>query len=90
MDGLTDRFQEFAEHWLEGEEETELCDVSKIHIVPMAFFTATDDHTCPHRYAVRYIRQIQSETVRIDVEGANHQYFHTLANSDWFMENLIA
>ena len=90
MDGLTDRFQEFADEWLEGVEETALVDVSLIDKVPMSFFTATRDQTCPHRIAGKYIPQVQSETVQIDVEGENHQYFHTRANSDWFMENLIA
>ena len=90
MDGLTDRFQEFADEWLEGVEETALVDVSLIDKVPMSFFTATRDQTCPHRIAGKYIPQVQSEHVQIDVVGENHQYFHTRANSDWFMENLIA
>ena len=58
MNGETNRFQEFANDWLEGEEETELVDVSKINKVPMAFFTATRDDVCPHIYANRYIPQI--------------------------------
>ena len=55
----------------------------------MAFFTATRDEVCPHRTAGKYIPQIQSETVQIDVEGEGHQWFHTGANTDWFMTNLI-
>ena len=43
MNGLTDRFQEFAPNWLDGETEMPLVDVSQIKTVPMAFFTATND-----------------------------------------------
>lgn len=43
MNGLKDRFQEFAPNWLDGEEKAPLVDVSNIKHVPMAFFTATKD-----------------------------------------------
>ena len=66
-----------------------LVDVSNIKKVPMAFFTATNDEVCPRKYAMRYIPQIQSETTQIDVEGEGHQWFHTGANTEWFMDNLI-
>jgi len=49
MNGETDRFQEFAPNWLDGEEQMPLVDVSQIKNVPMAFFTATNDQVCPHR-----------------------------------------
>ena len=65
-----------------------MVDLSNIKIVPISMFTATDDHTCPYDVALEYIPKIQSETVRIDVEGVDHDYFHTVANSDWFMRNL--
>lgn len=89
MNGLTDRFQEYADNWLDGETQTALVDVSKIKKVPMAFFTATKDQVCPRKYAMKYIPQIQSETTQIDVEGEGHQWFHTGANTPWFMDNLI-
>ena len=73
--GLTNRFQEFPEHWLDGETETDLVDVSRIRRVPMAFFTATHDEVCQHKVASKYIAQIQSDTVQIDVEGEGHLYF---------------
>ena len=41
MNGLKDRFQEFAPNWLDGEEITDLVDVSKIKTVPMTFFVGT-------------------------------------------------
>ena len=65
-----------------------MVDLSNIKIVPISMFTATDDHTCPHDVALEYIPKIQSETVRIDVEGVGHDYFDKEANSDWFMSNL--
>lgn len=52
-------------------------------------FTATNDNTCPHDTAMKYIPQIGSETTRIDVEGWDHDYFHSGATSEWFMTNLI-
>ena len=58
MNGLTDRFQEFADNWLAGEEETPLVDVSQIKKVPMAFFVASDDEICKPRVARKYIPQI--------------------------------
>mmetsp|Transcript_1287 Transcript_1287/g.1734 ORF Transcript_1287/g.1734 Transcript_1287/m.1734 type:complete len:181 (+) Transcript_1287:276-818(+) len=47
MNSLTDRFQEFAPDWLDGQETMPLVDVSQIKQVPMAFFTATRDQVCP-------------------------------------------
>lgn len=43
-----------------------------------------------HKTAGKYIPQIQSETVQIDVQGEGHLWFTDSANTDWFMENLIA
>ena len=63
--------------------------LENIQHVPIAMFTATDDHTCPHATALEYIPRIGSQTTRIDVEGVDHDYFYTKANSDWFMTNLI-
>ena len=45
---------------------------------------------CQHKVAGKYIPQIQSETVQIDVVGVDHFWFGDSANTDWFMENLIA
>jgi len=87
--GDMQRFQEPADHWLEGELLTDMVEMSNIKIVPISMFTATGDTTCPHDVALEYIPKIQSKTVRIDVEGVNHDYFHSVANSDWFMTNLI-
>ena len=55
----------------------------------MSFFVATRDQFCPHWTAKKYIKQIESETVTIDVKGVGHEWFHTGANSDWFMKRLI-
>ena len=90
MNGLTDRFQEFAPNWLAGETQMPLVDVSKVKQVPIAFFTATNDEVCPHRVAGKYIPLFQSETVQIDVQGEGHLWFSHSANTDWFMQNLIA
>ena len=49
MNGLTDRFQEFDDIWLEGDTETTLVDVSQIKQVPMTFFIGTKDQTCPQK-----------------------------------------
>ena len=46
MNGIKDRFQEFADNWLGGEETTPLVDMSLITEVPIAFFTATNDNVC--------------------------------------------
>jgi pimeloyl-ACP methyl ester carboxylesterase len=89
MNGLTDRFQEFAYYWADGITETTLVDVSNIKQVPIAFFTATNDEVCPHKTANLYIPQFQSETTQIDVEGEGHLWFASYANTDWFMVNLI-
>ena len=58
MNGLTDRFQEFDDAWLDGEHETALVDVSNIKKVPMTFFVGTADEVCPHKAAMKYIPQI--------------------------------
>jgi len=75
MNGVAQRFQEFDDDWLTGQLEAELVHVSNIKTVPISMFTATDDTCCPHAIAMEYIPQIQSETVRIDVEGKTHDYF---------------
>ena len=67
MNGIKDRFQEFADNWLGGEETTPLVDMSLITEVPIAFFTATDDNVCPHAVAAKYIPLFKSKTVQIDV-----------------------
>lgn len=90
MNGLTDRFQEFADHWLDGVTETPLVEMSNIKQVPMSFFVGTKDEVCMHKTAMKYIPQIQSATNYIDVEGKTHGYFASEANDAWFMENLIA
>jgi len=89
MNGLTDRFQEFANNWLDGETETDLVPMSNIKQVPMSFFVGTLDEVCPHKTAMKYIPQIQSKTNYIDVKGKTHGYFASHANDEWFMTNLI-
>lgn len=90
MNGLTDRFQEFAPNWLDGEETMPLVEMSNIKQVPMTFFVGTLDDVCPHHTAMKYIPEIQSQTNYFDVQGEGHSYFASRANDDWFMENLIA
>lgn len=92
MNSIAKRFQEKVEDedWLSGTYENDLVDLGNIKIVPISMFTATEDSTCPYEVALEHIPLIQSQTVRIDVEGVDHDYFHSVANSDWFMENLIA
>ena len=58
MNSFTDRFQEFAENWLEGEEIMPLVEMSNIKKVPMSFFVGTEDELCPHQTAMEYIPQI--------------------------------
>ena len=47
MNGIVDRFQEFATNWENGEYITDLVPIENIKQVPIAMFTATDDQTCP-------------------------------------------
>ena len=89
MNGLTDRFQEYAPNWLDGETETDLVEMSNIKQVPMTFFVGTHDEVCMHKTAMKYISQIQAPTNYIDCEGKTHGYFASDANDDWFMQNLI-
>lgn len=89
MNGVTNRFQEFAPNWLDGETKTELVEMSNIKQVPMTFFIGTEDTVCKHETAMEYIPQIQSKTNYIDCEGKTHFYFANAANDDWFMQNLI-
>ena len=53
-------------------------------------FIATEDSLCPYQTALNYIPLIQSETNIVEVPGVDHDYFGTVANSDWFIENLTA
>ena len=62
MNGITDRFQEFAPNWLEGEETTDLVEMSNIKTVPMTFFVGTEDSLCPRDIALKYIEKIESPT----------------------------
>ena len=89
MNGTVKRFQEFATRWEDRVHETDLVQLENIDQVPIAMFTATKDSTCPYDVALEHIPRIGSETTRIDVEGVDHDYFHTVANSEWFMTNLI-
>lgn len=88
--GSVDRFQEFADHWLDGVHKTDLVDVSKISKVPMAFFVGTNDQVCQHKVALNYISQMNTQTTVIDVKGEGHLYFCERAYDDWFMQQLIA
>ena len=64
--------------------------LENIKKVPIAMFTATEDQTCPYSTALAHIPRIKSQTTRIDVLGVDHDYFHSEANSDWFIEQLVA
>ena len=88
---LLGRFQERTpdSEWLLGHYESELVHLENIKKVPIANFVGTEDNICPHATALKYIPQIGSETVTIDVNGKDHFYFGN-ANDDWFMENLVA
>ena len=90
MNGYVKRFQEYATSWDQGEYETPLVALENITEVPMALFTATKDNTCHYDVALEHIARIGSKTTRIDVEGYDHDYFDKYANSDWFMEQLVA
>ena len=90
MNGVEDRFQEFDYEWDQRHYQTEMVHLENIQKVPISMFTATDDMTCPYDTASKYIPMIGSETVRIDVPGETHDYFHEDASSEWFMEQLIA
>ena len=48
----TNRFQEFAPNWEQGEKETDLIDLAGIDKVPIAIFAGTADQTCPYERAV--------------------------------------
>ena len=89
MNGITKRFQEYGDQWLEGQLETDEVNLGNIKTVPIAMFTGTEDQVCLHDVALEYIPKIQSHTVRIDVKGKGHDYFWQQANSNWFMSNLI-
>jgi len=89
MNGVMKRFQEFATDWDTEVYETDLVMLENITQVPIAMFTATKDGTCPYDVALEHIPRIGSKTTRIDVEGVDHDYFRSVANSDWFMTNLI-
>lgn len=88
MNRVTRRFQEYADKWSEGKTEMPLVSLESIKKVPITMFIGTLDTICPHKTAVEHIPRIGSSTKRIDVEGASHLYFSTVANSDWFMSNL--
>ena len=62
MNGVADRFQEKVsdKDWLAGTYEAEFVDISAIQKIPISMFTATDDTTCPHATAMKYIPQIGS------------------------------
>ena len=47
----TDRFQEFAPNYSEGERETALIDLASIDKVPISMFVGTADGTCPYARA---------------------------------------
>ena len=88
MNGITKRFQEYGDQWLEGQLQTDEVSLGNIQTVPISMFTGTEDQVCPHDVALEYIPRIQSKTVRIDVQGKDHNYFWYEANDDWFMTNL--
>jgi len=90
MNGIEERFQEFDYEWDKRHYTTEEVHLGNIQKVPITMFQGTEDGTCPYDTATKYIPQIGSETLRIDVPGETHGYFHTTANDDWFMEQLIA
>jgi len=90
MNGIEDRFQEFAENWNDGVRKTDEIDVSKIDTVPMAFFSGTRDMVCTNSQGKKYTGMITAEVTNFyDVEGQNHDYFSSMANDDWFMSRLI-
>jgi len=66
-----------------------LVDVSLIDKVPFAFFTDVNDQVCLHETANEFIPKFKTQTTQIDVPDADHYWFVTKANSDWFIQNLI-
>ena len=55
MNGIVQRFQEYADGWLDGDLETEMVHLDNIKVVPIAMFTATDDQICSYDVALEYI-----------------------------------
>jgi|Transcript_23554 hypothetical protein len=89
MNGVMKRMQEFPKHWRLGLHRSKLVPLENIKQVPIAMFIASEDTSCLPSVAQEHIPRIGSEVTVIDVEGAGHEYFKTVSNSDWFMEKLV-
>lgn len=91
MNAAVNLFQEHVDDqdWLDGNIHSAPVNLGNITQIPISMFTGTSDETCPHDTAMEYIPQFGTQTTRIDVDSAHHEYFHQSASSEWFMTNLI-
>ena len=80
MNGIVDRFQEFAPDWAEGTKETDLVKVENIKETPMTFFIGTADAVCLPAKAEEYIPKLNNSIKTVMLEGKDHDYFYLKGN----------
>lgn len=86
----TNRFQEYAPNFLEGERETDLIDIAGIDKIPISMIAGTADVTCPYERAVETASIIGDSIVTFNsIEGVDHGYYQT-ANSPEFMSLVLS
>ena len=86
----TNRFQEFAPNYDQGDRETALIDLASIDKVPIAMLVGTADQTCPYDRAVETAGIIGDMVVHFEsIEGEDHGYFGSAASPD-FMNIVFA
>ncbi len=76
MNGIVNRFQEFAPNWAEGTKETDLVKVENIKNTPMTFFIGTADAVCLPTMVEEYIPKLNNEIKTVMLEGKDHDYFY--------------
>ena len=86
----TNRFQEYAPNYMQGERETDLIPIETIDKVPIAMLVGTADNTCPYDRAVETASIIGDAVTHFEsIEGVDHGYFGS-ANDEWFMNLVIS
>lgn len=88
--GTQDRFQEFPDNFADGEYHSPLVDLSKANKVPVAMFSAKNDHTCSNAHAHEYAPQFGVPVTLHDLPWPLDHGFFSRPTFGWFSRDLIA
>jgi surfactin synthase thioesterase subunit len=75
MNQSVDRFQEWADGYMDDEVEEPMVDLSNIDRVPLAFFICTEDETCTYKHATEYMPNFGVDLSVNIIQGGSHHFY---------------